>query len=130
VRALAATNGFIYMGGGFGRVGSWPIVGLAAIRAARSPDSTVGQEVALAQCVPNPVRDEVVINYSLPAEQSVSLSVFDLQGRAVASILSHARQTAGPHVVSLSAAGWPPGCYLYRLQVGKLSASRKMVVIR
>ncbi|MBI5709401.1 MAG: T9SS type A sorting domain-containing protein [Candidatus Eisenbacteria bacterium] len=130
VLALAASDGSIYVGGGFGRVGSWPIICFAAIMPPQPPGSTVGRELSLAQCAPNPVLDQAVIRYSLPASHSVSLTVFDLQGRSVATVLSEVWQTAGPHQVSLSTAGWRPGCYLYRLEAGSLSAARKMVVIR
>jgi hypothetical protein len=84
------------------------------------PRSTVSWELSLAQCAPNPARDNAVIRYSLPANQSVSLTVFDLLGRSIARVLSNAVQTAGPHQVSLSTAGWRPGCYLYRLEAGKV----------
>lgn len=130
VWALAASDGVVYMGGGFGRVGSWPIICFAAIRSPPPPDSMASPTLSLAQCAPNPVRDATVIRYSLAIDQDVSLTVFDLQGRATARLLSHASQTAGPHQVSVSTAGWRPGCYLYRLQAGNLSATRKLVVVR
>ena len=130
VWSLAASHGAVYVGGAFARIGSWPQVNFAAINPPEVPTPPTRPVLSLAQCVPNPVRDDAVIRYSLPADQSVSLTVFDLQGRSITRLLSHAFQVAGPHQVPLSASGWRPGCYLYRLEAGGLSATRKMVVIR
>jgi hypothetical protein len=76
------------------------------------------------------VLGDAVIRYSLPTDERVNFTVYDLQGRTVATVLSKTWQPAGLHQVSLSTAGWRPGCYLYRLEAGRLSATRKMVVIR
>lgn len=130
VSAIATSEGIVYVGGGFGRVGSWPIICFAAIGPEPPAAPNPGHELILAPCAPNPVLDGAVIRYSLPADQRVDLKVFDLQGRAVANLVSRTWQSAGPHQVSLSTAGWRPGCYLYRLEAGGLRASRKMVVIR
>jgi hypothetical protein len=86
--------------------------------------------LALAQSAPNPVRDDAVIRYSLPGSQNVSLTVFDLQGRLVARLLDGVLQPAGPHEVSVQAGRWRPGVYLYRLEAGGASATRKMVVFQ
>ena len=59
----------------------------------------------------------------------MTLSVYDLQGRRVATPLVHVLQQAGPHDVPVRSAGWKPGVYLYRLEAGGLSATRKMVVV-
>jgi hypothetical protein len=130
VWALAASHGSVYLGGAFGRINRWPQVGFAAIHPPKPPPPPPSRELVLAQCAPNPVRDDAMIRYALPTRQSVDLTVFDLQGRVIARLLSHAPQAAGPHQVPLSAAGWQPGCYVYRLEAGGLSATRKMVVLR
>jgi hypothetical protein len=130
VWALATSDGVVYVGGGFGRVGSWPIICFGAIRSEQPPRTTSEPRLSLAQCTPNPVLGDAVVRYMLPTDQRVDFTVLDLQGRTVATVLSKTWQTAGPHQVSLSTAGWRPGCYLYRLEAGGLRASRKMVVIR
>ncbi len=130
VWSLAASNGIVYVGGGFTKMSSWPQVNFAAINPPEAPSQPTRPGLALAQCAPNPVRDNTVIRYALPADQWVSLSVFDLQGRLIAKLLSRELQTAGLHDVPVSTAGWRPGCYLYRLEGGGLSATRKMVVLQ
>lgn len=91
-------------------------------------------KVALAQNAPNPCRGgATTIRYSLGARGPVTLDVLDLSGRRVARLLSEI-QDAGAHAVSLGVgsplAGLPPGVYLYRLQAGEASASRKLVLLR
>ena len=71
-----------------------------------------------------------MIRYELAADQRVSLAIFDLQGRRVTSVLSHAFQAAGPHQVSVRTDGLRTGCYLYRLEADGVSATRKMVVVK
>ena len=60
----------------------------------------------------------------------VSLEVYDLQGRRVAEVLPRTLRPVGPHDVTLSVACLPPGCYLYRLDGGRSSATRKMIVVK
>jgi hypothetical protein len=130
VWSLATYRGTTYVGGAFGRMGSWPQVNFAAVVPAHTPGLVSPQALMLSQSAPNPVRDGAVIRYSLPTNASVSLTAFDLQGRAVSRLLSHAMQPAGQHQLSFSTAGWRPGCYLYRLQAGAQSATRKMIVVK
>jgi hypothetical protein len=130
VWALTAKNDVVYVGGGFGKADSWPQICFAAIRPARVPEPPETRELAAMLCAPNPVRRDAVIRYTLPASLSVNLTVFDLQGRTVARLLSGTRQIAGPQQVAFSTAGWRPGCYLYRLDAGGLTTTRKMVVLR
>jgi hypothetical protein len=59
----------------------------------------------------------------------VDLTVFDLQGRRVSSLLRRSRYTAGIHDVPLTTAGWPEGFYFLRLESGGRSATRKFVVL-
>jgi hypothetical protein len=130
VWSLEAKDGILYVGGAFGRAGAWPQVGFAAIKPDRVPAPPESRELALLHCAPNPTRTNTSIRYTLPGNQGVSLTVFDLQGRTVAKLLSNTSQTAGLQQVSLSTAGWRPGCYLYRLEAGRLSMTRKLVVLR
>jgi hypothetical protein len=84
---------------------------------------------ALAQSFPNPARSNSIIRFALPEAARVTLSVYDLQGRRVATLLDHVLQQAGRHDVPVRADHWKPGIYLYRLEAGGRSATRKMVVL-
>jgi hypothetical protein len=129
VWSLAASEGVVYAGGLFVRMGNWPQAGFAAFVQPDMPALPRATPFNV-QNAPNPAREATVIRYSLLAPATVNLTVFDLQGRAVVKLLSGVSQSAGPQQASLSTAGWRPGCYVYRLEAGGLSATKKMVVLR
>jgi len=97
---------------------------------AESPAS-VPLAYALGQNYPNPFNPETVIEFDVPApgRGEVTLRVFDLLGREVATLLTGAA-AGGAHRVSWNAAGLPAGVYFYRLQAGAFSATKKMLLLR
>ena len=129
VWSLAAEGNTLYVGGGFTRAGGLPAAGLAAFTLPQGP-VPAPKSFALAQCAPNPARSNATIQFVLPAAAPVTLSVYDLQGRRIATLLDHALQEAGSHDVPVRTDAWKPGVYLYRLDAGGWSAARKMVVVR
>jgi hypothetical protein len=78
---------------------------------------------------PHPVRSRSRIRFTLPAQQVVTLAVYDLVGRRVASLMDRALTPAGPHEVEVRTQGWKSGVYYYRLTAGAASATRNMVVL-
>jgi hypothetical protein len=81
---------------------------------------------ALYQSRPNPARGEAVISFELPENTEVTLSVYDLSGRKVAT-MADGLLPAGEHERAVS--GLAPGVYVYRLDAGGFVAAQKMVVI-
>ncbi|RJP78109.1 MAG: T9SS C-terminal target domain-containing protein [Candidatus Zixiibacteriota bacterium] len=84
---------------------------------------------ALGQNRPNPFNPSTVIPFTLPQAAPVKLTVFDLSGRAVATLVDGWR-TAGSHQVTFDGAGLASGLYLYRLQAGDFTAAGKMVLMK
>lgn len=97
---------------------------VSAVPAAAVPDG-----FSLEQNFPNPFNPSTTISFSLPAQQFVSLSIIDLLGNEVSSVLRETR-TAGTHSVSFDASHLPSGIYFYRLQSGGRTAVRKMLLLR
>ena len=83
----------------------------------------------LEQNYPNPFNPTTTIAYALPAASDVSLVVYDLLGRAVARLVE-ARQPAGRHEATFDASRLPSGVYIYRLQAGLFSATKRLVVLK
>jgi len=127
--ALATDGSTVYAGGGFTRAGGLPAAGLAAFALPGDPGPAPAP-FALAQSFPNPAHSSAIIRYALPVAAPVTLSVYDLQGCRVATLLDHLFQEAGRHDVPVQADRWKPGIYLYRFEAGGRSATRKMVVIK
>jgi len=85
---------------------------------------------ALHQNSPNPGRPLTTIAFDLPRETRVTLRVFDLTGRRVAT-LADGRYPAGRHAVSWAGgASLLSGAYFYRLDAEGFSQTRKMLVLR
>lgn len=92
-------------------------------------DDALPTELALHAPYPNPVRGAAVVAYDLPEPESVSLAVFDVQGRQVVS-LADALTPAGRHRVEMGTAGLAAGVYICRLRAGDTTLVQKMLVVR
>lgn len=83
----------------------------------------------LEQNYPNPFNPSTVITYHLQAGADVLLTVYDVLGRSVATLVDE-HQGAGTYSVRFEAAGLAGGMYQYRLQTGAFSATRAMLLLR
>jgi hypothetical protein len=99
------------------------------IMPAQPRDPATPARFALEQNYPNPFNPVTEIAFSVSKAGEVSLRVFDLLGRQVAT-LHHGPLTAGEHRVSFDATDLASGVYFYRLESGDLHLSRKMVLLK
>lgn len=92
---------------------------------------SIPSDYTLRQNYPNPFNPTTVISYQLPVSNRVSLKVFDLLGREVATLVD-GRVSAGAHQVSFDASGLSSGMYIYQLLSadGSVSLTRKMMLIK
>jgi len=84
---------------------------------------------SLYQNYPNPFNPATSIRYELPENALVTLEVFDMLGRRVATLVNEA-QASGQHQAAFDATGLSSGLYLYRLQAGEFSQTRKMLLVK
>ena len=95
-----------------------------------SRPSEVPAEFSLAQNYPNPFNPTTTINFSLPHEASVRLTVFDAIGRRVA-VLTDQMYSAGAHELIWDASRHASGIYFYRMEAGgRLIQTQKMTLIK
>jgi photosystem II stability/assembly factor-like uncharacterized protein len=83
----------------------------------------------LSQNYPNPFNPKTVISYQLPAISDVDLSMYNLIGQKVATLVS-AKQNAGYHQVEWDASAFASGIYYYRIQAGEFQDVKKMILIK
>jgi len=79
--------------------------------------------------LPNPFQARTRISFAISAEARVTLEVFDMAGRLVATLLRDELATAGSHQLTFHHPALPRGLYLSRLRVGHDTITRKMVVL-
>ena len=84
--------------------------------------------VTLSQNYPNPFKGQTNIHYYLAEQSFVTIKVFDLTGRVVASLVNEV-ETTGNHQVTFNAINPESGIYYYRLQAGDYILTRKMMVL-
>ena len=85
--------------------------------------------IALHQNYPNPFNPETKIQYDISSRQHVQLSVYDILGREIATLVDEI-QDEGFKSVTWDAARAPSGVYIYLLQAGTFTEVRKMVLMR
>ncbi|MGD1046671.1 MAG: T9SS type A sorting domain-containing protein [Bacteroidota bacterium] len=83
----------------------------------------------LAQNYPNPFNPTTTISFSLPSKSFVSLKIFDLIGREVATIISE-EMLPGNYSRQWNAASMSSGVYFYRLQAGIYIETKKLILLR
>jgi len=84
---------------------------------------------SLAQNYPNPFNPSTQIKYSVPKAVNVSIKVFDVLGKEVATLVNETKQP-GFYTVDFNASGFASGIYFYRIDAGEFSAIKKMVLIK
>jgi hypothetical protein len=72
---------------------------------------------------------ETVINYQISKSGYVSLKVYDMLGRVVAT-LSDELQQPGSKSVRFNAKNMPGGIYVYRLQVGTFNETKRLILLK
>jgi len=82
----------------------------------------------LVKAYPNPFNPTTAISYQLSAFSHVNLSVYDVSGREVASLVDGYRN-AGVHEVTFDGSGLSSGVYLYQLEVSGSEATPTMEAI-
>jgi hypothetical protein len=87
------------------------------------------KEYYLFQNYPNPFNPSTVIRYELQENSFVSLKVFNMLGKEVATLVDGEKK-AGVHIVTFSANGLPSGVYYYRLQAGEFSETKKLLLMK
>lgn len=92
-------------------------------------DAVQPEKFELSQNYPNPFNPSTVIKYSVPASGKVTLKVYDVLGKEVASLVNDVKN-AGSYEVNFDASKLSSGMYIYSINAGNYSASKKMMLIK
>ncbi|MCA9785377.1 MAG: T9SS type A sorting domain-containing protein [Candidatus Cloacimonetes bacterium] len=78
---------------------------------------------------PNPSNGQVVLSWRMPVPASVSLELYDIQGR-LTTLITNEERAAGSHQLALDTARLPSGVYFLRLTGNGWHETRKLTVVR
>lgn len=95
----------------------------------RDAASGLPARIALHPAWPNPFNAGTTVAFELPSRGQVSLKVFDITGRQVATLVDEAR-SAGLHRVSWQPANLSSGIYMLRLRSGMDTAVRRVTLVK
>ena len=94
-----------------------------------SVDNLLPTEYALEQNFPNPFNPSTTIKYQLPKDGLVTLKIYDILGREVATLVNE-EKIAGKYQVNFNASSLASGVYIYKLQAGDFVSSKKMLLLK
>ncbi len=83
----------------------------------------------LSQNYPNPFNPSTTIDFSVPREELVNLSVYNILGEKIKE-LKHEVMQPGTYEVNFDASGLPSGVYIYKIRAGNFIRSEKMLMIK
>ncbi len=83
----------------------------------------------LSQNYPNPFNPVTKINYSVKANGFVTLKVYDLLGKEIATLVNETK-SAGIYIVDFNASKLSSGVYFYRIDVNGFSNAKRMMLIK
>ncbi len=85
---------------------------------------------ALSTPYPSPVSGTATVNFTMGQEGRVSIAVYDVAGRRVASLLDASSYAAGPSSVQFDAHNIPSGVYFVKMQTASTTLSKKITVVK
>ncbi|MGM0460555.1 MAG: T9SS type A sorting domain-containing protein, partial [Bacteroidota bacterium] len=92
--------------------------------------SGIPSKIELEQNYPNPFNPSTNISFQLNESELITLSVHDILGRRVKTLINNSRYTSGRHTISFNAGDLSSGVYIYRLEPGTSVHTKKLTLIK
>jgi hypothetical protein len=83
----------------------------------------------LYQNYPNPFNPSTTIKYSIPNAGNISLKVYDVLGKEIATLVNE-EKSSGNYEVEFNASNLTSGIYFYQLKTGNFIETKKMILLR
>lgn len=127
VATIAVEGNDLYAGTAFG--GVWKRSIAEIITDIGKKEEVVPSNFSLSQNYPNPFNPTTTIKYQLPITGHVTLKVYDLLGREVATLVNE-EKTPGNYQVKFDGSNLSSGVYFYRMQAGDFTQTKKIVLLK
>ncbi|MCH9007152.1 T9SS type A sorting domain-containing protein, partial [candidate division KSB1 bacterium] len=105
------------------------VTGLPTGLADKKDEDNIPKHFALSQNYPNPFNPATHITYTLPRSNFVTLTIYNLIGKEVQTLVQEF-QPSGSYSVNFNAAHLSSGVYFYRLETGGLVQTNKMILLQ
>ena len=92
-------------------------------------DNNLPTEFKLLQNYPNPFNPETSINFSIPKTENVKLTIHNILGQKVKTLLNEVKE-AGNYTVKFNALDLPSGIYFYKIISGEFTKTIKMTLMK
>jgi hypothetical protein len=99
------------------------------ITSVKQVSNSIPKIFVLNQNYPNPFNPATQIEYSIPQNGFVTLKVYNVLGQEVSTLFS-GMQTPGSYKATFDGSNLASGVYLYRLEAGKFSVTKKMILMK
>ncbi|MFH1845477.1 MAG: T9SS type A sorting domain-containing protein [bacterium] len=110
-------------------VGYWHIRFFDVTTSADGEGDELPRAYRLDRNYPNPFNPTTTIPFALPKTGRVTLNLYDLTGRMVATLIDE-DLPAGEHSIVLKSDRLASGVYFYRIQAGDFVQSRRMMLVK
>jgi subtilisin-like proprotein convertase family protein len=118
------------VGGDQGKIQGWGLRFNGDVITGVTPISNnTPEKYELLQNYPNPFNPVTKISYAIPVTGLVTLKVYDITGKEVASLVNEVK-AAGNYIVDFNGANLSSGAYFYKLESGSFSAVKKLMLIK
>jgi hypothetical protein len=79
---------------------------------------------------PNPFNPLLTISYSIPSETMVSITVFNMLGEKISTLVNNAYTLSGFHSVNWNASDYPSGMYFVKIQTPSVINTKKALLLK
>jgi hypothetical protein len=94
-------------------------------------ENGIPTEFSLSQNYPNPFNPSTNIQYSISSRQFVTLKVFDVLGKEVATLVNEDREVGSYNVeFTMNNLQLSSGIYFYQLKAGTFVETKKMILLK
>jgi hypothetical protein len=93
------------------------------------PKFSTPEKFELSQNYPNPFNPSTIIKYGIPKSTHVNLAIYDETGKEVAILINDVKQP-GNYEITFNGESLSSGVYLYKLETGEFSRTKKMILVK